>query len=87
MPSTVFNNSCCFCVQVRFSEEAAAEARELGLELVQGCEISCEWTFANAELAGKPRSKAHLLAYFTKSEPTSQLAVMLSNLRRNRNQR
>lgn len=64
-------------------ERARARATELGVELISGCELSCE-----SEGAG-PRGSMHVLVYFVEpgEGPLQDELVRLLRVRRDRNER
>ena len=89
--------------QLSYDAEALEWARTHGLEIIQGTEISCEWTFHYPHTITRPKrggqageleevphtqSKVHLLGYFTQaSPPSSALDTLLTDLQAKRSKR
>ena len=85
--------------QLQYDEKAIAEGERLGMQIIRGTELSCEWTFHYPQVTksigeggvplSKPhlQSKVHLLGYFTHSTPISALSRLLDELRPRRTQR
>jgi len=81
--------------QLNYDESAIAWARSVGLEVIRGTEISCEWQFhfisSSSDYPPSLRlptsSKVHLLGYFTHATPDSGLKRKLDELQQQRKDR
>ena len=69
--------------QLAFSPTVQHEAQRLGVQLLKGVEISTEWRLHSIDRG----VKAHLLGYWVRDDPSSELFSMLSELREKRHER